>query len=477
MTALWKTLGAHPWRHSDLFRLSSTRCSLLMAVFITVLLMMRPVMAWESVESRLGQWREGSTLLSGGAARALIQRQFIAFDPRYLEQRKLFAPKIIEAAEKIRESEEMGRPLPCSTQIYLEAKWLFNYTANFEELGGMLKLFADSLKTRDQRFANQQSAADGGWGLCYRRKFARLDASVSGLEELQARKEGPQYALRLYPEITSIGDFERAMEGLILSDISATGENKRSALNSVITSLGRMSLKRYWRPYIATSVRDINSLPGGIAAVEERVRRITDDWQDPETGFWGAWYRDGNKNFRTSDLSITFHIVSYRKGNVDHKVEIGEHLLASKNEEYPYGWFKDGKMCNHNNYDVVKILRLIWKDLPAALQDKFRVEIKNMTSWALRSSLRRDGSVEFYPAMFESASAEYYYLISFLEEIGYWKADQRFWIGGDVPEVPYADEALSICSRIKRSFDSHRFQDSPSLATRERLERACPDKF
>lgn len=479
MPAWWENLGAHPWSHWDPFRLSSTRCSLFMGVFVTVLLVMRPVMAGENLESRFVKWREDSTLISGSAARALIQRQFIAFDPSYLEQRKLFAPKITAAAEKIRESEEAGRPLPCSTQIYLEAKWLFNYTANFEELEGMLESFADSLKTKDQSFANLQSAADGGWGPCYRRKFNRLDATVSGLEELQARKEGPQYAIRLYPEITSIEDFGRAMESLIVSDIPATGENRRSALNSVITSLGRTSLKRYWRPYIATSARaDIyKSIPGGSATVEDQVRRFMDDWQDPETGFWGAWYRDGEKNFRTSDLSITFHVVSYRKGKVDHKVEIGEHLLASKNEEYPYGWFKDGKMCNHNNYDVVKILRLIWKDLPAALQDKFRVEIRKMTIWALRSSLRRDGSVEFYPAMFESVSAEYYYLISFLEQIGYWKADQRFWIGGDVTEVPYADDALSICSLIKRRFDSRRFQDGPSLATRQMLERACPDKL
>jgi hypothetical protein len=83
-----------------------------MAVFIAMLLAVRPVMAGDSLESRLVQWRKDSTLLSGSAARALIQRQFIAFDPSYLEQRKLFAPKITAAAEKIRESEEAGRPLP-----------------------------------------------------------------------------------------------------------------------------------------------------------------------------------------------------------------------------------------------------------------------------------------------------------------------------------------------------------------------------
>ena len=97
----------------------------------------------------------------------------------------------------------------------------------------------------------------------------------------------------------------------------------------------------------------------------------------------------------------------------------------------------------------MKILRLIWKDLPNSLRDKFRVEIENMAIWALRSSLRRDGSVDFYPAMFESGSAEYYYLVSFLEQIGYWQKDQQFWIGDDIPEVPYEDYALSICSSIK----------------------------
>ena len=153
---------------------------------------------------------------------------------------------------------------------------------------------------------------------------------------------------------------------------------------------------------------------------------------------------------------------------------IGEHLLASKYEEYPYGWFKDGRMSNHNNYDVVKILRLIWKDLPDALQDKFRGEIENMTIWALRSSLRRDGSVDFYPAMFEFSSAEYYYLVSFLEQIGYWKKINNSGSTAIFPKSRMRIMHLSICSWIKRSFDSRRFQDGPALATRRSLPAPAP---
>jgi hypothetical protein len=436
-------------------------------------------MAEEQPEGRLVQWRTDSTTVSGSAARSLIKRQFTKFDPRYVTSRERYAPEVTAAAGEIAAFEWNGRAVPCSRQIYLEAKWLLSYTAFFGELAGLLQDFRESLKVEDQSFADVQSPSDGGWGGCYRRMFKRLDATVGALEELHSREEGPQYALRLYPEIKSLPDFEHALEELILSDIEETGENDRAALNSVITSLGRLHLKKYWRSYVEGRVKAHfhEQIAGRVSELETELKEFLDDWQDPETGFWGAWYRDGERIYRTSDLSITFHIISYRKGHVPRTLAVGKHLLESKYEEYPYGWFKDGRMSNHNNYDVVKILRLIWKDLPDELQDKFEIEIENMTRWALQYSLQRDGSVAYYDKMFESASAEYYYLVSFLEEVGYWQKDRPFWIDGGNAEVPYEDHSLSTCIRIKRSFDSRRFQDGPSLATRQKLERACPDKF
>src|SRR5262245_17240815 len=364
--------------------------------------------AGENLQQRLVGWRDHSTAISGSAARVLIEKQFTAFDPSYSSKKMQFGPAITAAATEIAQNEWQGRAVPCSRQIYLEAKWLWSYTAFFGQLAELLKTFAESLKVEDQSFTNLQSPSDGGWGVCYRRMVHRLDATVSALEELHSRDEGPEYALRLYPEIKSGAQFQQAIESQILSDIPATGENLRGTLNSVITSLGRVHLRHHWREFIEHRVRAHlhEQLPGGVPEVEARVVQFINDWQDPETGFWGAWYRDGDQIYRTSDLSITFHIVSYRNGQVDRKVAIGKHLLASKYENYPYGWLKDGQMSNHNNYDVVKILRLIWGDLPDALQKKFEIEIENMTRWALQYSLQRDGSVAYYDKMFESASAE-----------------------------------------------------------------------
>ena len=92
-----------------------------------------------------------SIAISGNAARDMIRRQFIAFDPRYLEQKRRFAPQITAAAAEIREHEEWGRSLPCSTQIYLEAKWLLNYTAYFEELRGMLEFLQRQSENRGSK--------------------------------------------------------------------------------------------------------------------------------------------------------------------------------------------------------------------------------------------------------------------------------------------------------------------------------------
>ena len=257
------------WRLTS--RSAAWSCLLAVAA-VFVMTVPRTVVAEETLAPHLLEWRSDSIAISGTAARAMILRQFTAFDPRYLEQKRRFAPQITAAAAEIRDHEERGRSLPCSTQMYLEAKWLLNSTAYFDELSGMLDSFRDSLKTEDQSFANQQSAADGGWGPCYRRKFKRLDATVTGLEELYTREEGPQYAMRLYPEIKSIDDFGRAMESLILSDIPTTGENLRTQLNSVITSLGRVNLRRHWRPYIESHVRAhiYQSVEGGIAEIELR---------------------------------------------------------------------------------------------------------------------------------------------------------------------------------------------------------------
>src|SRR5262249_5567527 len=86
--------------------------------------------AGENLQQGLVGWRNHSAAISGTAARVLIERQFTAFDPNYSLQKARFGPEIAAAATEIAENEWRGRALPCSRQIYLEAKWLWRSLMN-----------------------------------------------------------------------------------------------------------------------------------------------------------------------------------------------------------------------------------------------------------------------------------------------------------------------------------------------------------
>ena len=98
-------------------------------------------------------------------------------------------------------------------------------------------------------------------------------------------------------------------------------------------------------------------------------------WQDPATGYWGPSYWSDGHLYKSADLSYTFHIISYRRGNVDHWPEIVETTMAIENEPYPFGWKHEGSYVNHNNYDVAKIFRYGWPHMSP--EQKRRAASKN----------------------------------------------------------------------------------------------------
>src|SRR5262245_4401281 len=96
------------------------------AAFLALMSVTGRGMAEEGPEDRLVHWRNDSTTVSGTAARTLIKQQFTDFDPRYTTQKQQFEPQVTAAARQIAALELKGRMVPCSKQIYLEAKWLLN---------------------------------------------------------------------------------------------------------------------------------------------------------------------------------------------------------------------------------------------------------------------------------------------------------------------------------------------------------------
>ena len=67
------------------------------------------------------------------------------------------------------------------------------------------------------------------------------------------------------------------------------------------------------------------------------------------------WYKSGGHIYKTTDLSITYHTIAYRNGQVNYWPRIIDTTLRISDDPYPYGWLHDGHFTNHNNYDVARI--------------------------------------------------------------------------------------------------------------------------
>jgi hypothetical protein len=187
------------------------------------------------------------------------------------------------------------------------------------------------------------------------------------------------------------------------------GHNKRKELNLAITALGQL----LWLDYTAAV------FPKHLdreALAQALTKFVDEEWQDPNTGYWGAWYRDGDDVHKTNDLSMAFHIISYRDGQVEHLKELANTTFAIRFVKYPYGWRTGGTENNHHSYDIARIIDLTWDQMDEAARSYANAAIFLMTAVSLAFSIDDKGA--FNPSAFTTVAEAYYFGVSFFEEIG-----------------------------------------------------------
>ncbi len=172
--------------------------------------------------------------------------------------------------------------------------------------------------------------------------------------------------------------------------------------------------------------------------------------RDPATGYWGAWFKTADGTLKTTDLSLTFHIVSYLHGDVPDWPKLIDTTLAIKDERYPRGWRSSNGYENHHNMDVVELVRLGWAKASEAQRAALVPEIGKMLDWCLKDSLQPDGSFKV-SSEDKSIETSYYFGASFLVRVGYFDKGLRFWTDRDFPEAPDMREKMirNIKERLK----------------------------
>jgi hypothetical protein len=413
--------------------------------------------------------REQSVLLDGVEAKKILSQEWMKYDPRTLERRDEALRRVRDLGKRLAEDQNARRSRDCSAQIFLEAKWRALYTADFETIDRRIRDLEESFSNDNQAYVTQQSPVDGSWGICFEPLFMKVEATMFALQMMHRDNVVPKYALTLAPEVRTANDLVALLAQLLVSDIARDGIDHRSELAAPITNATQFQFKSYWQAYLEDQVEGLlrDRDPGGIATIRAKVRQFLNAWQDPVTGYWGAFYRIGDRLYRTTDLSITFHLISYLKGDVQYWPQIIETTFKIKDEPYPYGWRYGISSNNHNNYDVVKIFRYGWPHMTEDQRVRVRQAMREMLSWALDHSLQSDDSFAPDENFFSSVSSDYYFGVSFFDEIGYWRAEKRFWTDETFEAAPRS------CPLIRRRLADLRLKSPFALGAEQKLEASC----
>ncbi|MFA4973047.1 MAG: hypothetical protein WC683_10555 [bacterium] len=395
-------------------------------------------------------------LIAASAAHARsydLNADFYAFDKDRSATIRRFEPAMSEAQRAISRSEVSGRPMPCSRQILLETRWLADSTSDYERLRRRMDELRRSLRKPNQGFADEQAPSDGSWGRCFEEWFLKFNTSVDFIRELQEEGRTPAHRTSFLDRINSPESLSTYLHSLLISDITATGKDSAKELNYAATGLLRLLLNGAPADY-----------PYHPSLKDALLRFIDDEWQNSDTGYWGEWYLRVGEPVKTDHLSTTFHIISYRKGDVRRWKKIIDTTLAIKGLEYPFGWLEHGGYSNHHNYDVVKIFRYGWPHMNRRQQATARDELRAMIRWCLQSSLKPDGS--FVMSRTGPIGESFYFGVAFLNEVGYFERARRFWTDEEFHGVD------DVRAAILRKIDSIKYGDLYMKWAREMLIEA-----
>jgi len=364
---------------------------LLLTFSLTLVLAVQPSLVSAEIELRLNR----------------VESYFPHF-PAKRKMNHLYRSKLNEMLDEMHQRMKAGENLVCASHIFEEIHWLINYTDRADDIERRMKDLRQSLDDKNAAPAPVQDPKDGSFGACFENWIWRFFRSVDPLKELAREGKQPDVPLKIWEPVDTPEEIEALMKNLLISDVTG-GHNKRKELNLAITALGQL----LWLDYTAAVFPEHLDRDSLAQALKKFV---DEEWQDPDTGYWGAWYRDGDDVHKTNDLSMVFHIISYRDGKVEHLKELANTTFAIREVKYPYGWDTGGTGNNHHYYDIARIIDLTWETLDDTARSYATATLFLMMARSLVLSINDDGA--FDPRPFTTVAEAYYFGVSFFEEIG-----------------------------------------------------------
>jgi hypothetical protein len=123
--------------------------------------------------------------------------------------------------------------------------------------------------------------------------------------------------------------------------------------------------------------------------------------------------------------------------------------LDISGQDYPNGWLSGGQVTDHNKFDVALILSFGWNDAPTRQADA-ATAIQRLSDDCLANSLDGD---HFKHTDGQTPIEDYYYGVRFLDTIGLWDPQKRFWRTGDIPMPPNLPSPDQIRANLLSGFN------------------------
>jgi hypothetical protein len=331
-------------------------------------------------------------------------------------------PFLQPLVKQINAAQAAGEDMQYSMHIYREIRWLLNFTPDLSATWADLAALRRSLSEREKQKLAAEQQPDGSWALGINLWYLKLYYSVNQAERCVGH---PKYPLIFLDRVNSPGTLTAQLDSDLYDDFLRTGVFDREKLDETFSALARLLFKSKGSPCYVFHPE-----------LGEATRSFVNRWQNPATGCWGQWLLDRQgRIWKMDDMGMTFHVVSDLHGQVKHLDQIAKRLLQLCYVNFPAGLRFNGHYENHLNADAVIILRYAWPTLDAATRERARGEISRMLTWCLTQSLQPDGSFKTSD-LDDTTGDAYEYGVWFLDEVGYFNSQKRFWTGHDFPNAP-----------------------------------------
>jgi hypothetical protein len=172
-----------------------------------------------------------------------INAEFSKFDPDYVRNKRLWQAKLGVLSQRLLDIQKNGNPMFRSDQIEIEARWLINYTSEWQFVEKRLDdlwLSLDDMESEDH--GTQIQETDGSVARGSTEWIFKLDPTIDYIQQKGTELDHIRPLTFLLP-LLNPKKLLATLHRLQISDVARMGRNYRSEFGSIESAMSQLLFK------------------------------------------------------------------------------------------------------------------------------------------------------------------------------------------------------------------------------------------